>query len=393
MKLLIVNAGSSSLKFQVFEMPSEDVLISGTFERIGLDDSFYTIKYQGKKDKYEVELASHDVAIDYLTNDLISYGVVKDLSEIEGVGHRVVQGGKDLNKSVIIDSEVEDVIERYAPVAPLHNPANLVGIRAIKKAIPKAVNVATFDTAFHQTMEEEKYLYSIPYMYFEKYFVRKYGYHGTSHKYLTEYMKRELNKENVNLITCHIGNGASISAIRDSKVVDTSMGFTPNAGLIMGSRTGDIDYSVIPYILKQTGMTLAEFDAMANKESGLLGISGISSDSRDIEKAMGEGNERAILAQNMYVNKIVDYIAKYYIELDGKVDAIVFTAGVGENSPQVRKGVVDKLGALGISLNEEANQVRGQYQVISGADSKVMVAVLPTDEELMIARDTYELIK
>lgn len=393
MKLLIVNAGSSSLKYQVFEMPEEKVLISGTFERIGLDESFYTVKYEGNKDKYEVALPNHDEAIKYLTSDLVKYGVVKSLDEIEGVGHRVVQGGKTCDKSMIIDDEVESLIERFSPIAPLHNPANLIGIRAVKKAMPNAVNVATFDTAFHQTMEEDKYLYAIPYMYAQKYDVRKYGYHGTSHKYLMEYMNKELGKDSVNLITCHIGNGASIAAIRDNKVVDTSMGFTPNAGLIMGTRCGDIDYSIIPYILKETGMTLDEFDKMANKESGLLGLSGISSDSRDVENAMAEGNERAILTQKMYTDRIVDYIAKYYLELDGKVDAIIFTAGVGENSSLLRKTVVDKLAPLGITLDEEANNTRGKYQVISTKESKTMVCVLPTDEEVMIARDTLALIK
>lgn len=393
MKLLIVNAGSSSLKFQVFEMPEEKVLISGTFERIGLGESFYTIKYAGKKDKYEVALPTHEEAINYLTEDLLKYEVVASLDEIKAVGHRVVQGGKSCDKSVIIDEEVEAHIERLAPIAPLHNPANLIGIKAVKAVIPEAVNVATFDTAFHQTMEADKFLYAIPPIYYEKYNVRKYGYHGTSHKFLTEYMKKELGKDDINLITCHIGNGASIAAIRNGKCVDTSMGFTPNAGLIMGSRSGDIDYSIIPYILKQTGMTLAEFDAMANKESGLLGLSGISSDSRDIENAVSEGNDKAILTQKMYTDRIIEYIAKYFVELDGRVDAIIFTAGVGENSPLLRKTVVDKLAAIGLKLDEEANNERGKYQVISKAESSVMVCVLPTDEEVMIARDTYELVK
>ncbi len=392
MKILIVNAGSSSLKFQVFKMPEEEVLISGTFERIANEGSCYTIKHNGNEYTYEVALPSHNEAIDYLTKDLVKYEVVKSLDEIEGVGHRVVHG-KNYAESVLITDEVKARIKSLCPLAPLHNPANLLGIDAIQSLIPNAKNVATFDTAFHQTIKEDKYLYAIPYIYYEKYGVRKYGYHGTSHKYLTEFMMKELGRDKVNVITCHIGNGASISAIKDSQCVNTSMGFTPNAGLMMGTRCGDIDYSIIPYILEQTGQTLEEFDNMANKESGLLGVSGISSDSRDIEAAMLEDNERAKLTQKIYINRIVDYVAQYYFELDGKVDAIIFTAGIGENSPQVRRGVMEKLAAIGVTIDHEANKARRKYQVISADDSSIRVIVIPTNEEVMIARDTYKLLK
>lgn len=392
MKILIVNAGSSSLKFQVFKMPEEEVLISGNFERIATEGSCYTIKHNGNEYTYEVALPSHNEAIDYLTKDLVKYEVVKSLDEIEGVGHRVVHG-KNYAESVLITDEVKARIKSLCPLAPLHNPANLLGIDAIQSLIPNAKNVATFDTAFHQTIKEDKYLYAIPYIYYEKYGVRKYGYHGTSHKYLTEFMMKELGRDKVNVITCHIGNGASISAIKDSQCVNTSMGFTPNAGLMMGTRCGDIDYSIIPYILEQTGQTLEEFDNMANKESGLLGVSGISSDSRDIEAAMLEDNERAKLTQKIYINRIVDYVAQYYFELDGKVDAIIFTAGIGENSPQVRRGVMEKLAAVGVTIDHEANKARRKYQVISAEDSSIRVIVIPTNEEVMIARDTYKFLK
>lgn len=390
MKILSVNAGSSSLKFQLYEMPEEKVLISGVFERIGIENSFYTVKLNGEKIKKEVELNNHEKAFEILVNELVENKIVESLDEIKGVGHRTVQGGETFNKSAVITDEVIAKVEEYIPLAPLHNPASIAGINAAKKVIPNATQVAVFDTAFHQTMKEENYLYALPKDFYEKYGIRRYGYHGTSHKYVSMRMNEILGKEDTKLITCHIGNGASISAIKDGKCVNTSMGLTPNAGLIMGSRCGDIDATIVLY-LEQKGLSNKEIDRILNKESGLLGISGISSDSRDIEDGIKENNENCILAQKMYVNKIVEYIAKYYVELGG-CDAIVFTAGVGENSASTRKDVIDKLAVLGIKIDEEKNNIRGKEAQISSDDSSVLCYVIPTDEEVMIARDTYSFL-
>ena len=390
MKILSVNAGSSSLKFQMYEMPEEKVLISGVFERIGIENSFYTIKLNGEKIKKEVVLSNHTDAVKILTNELLENNIVSDLSEIKAIGHRMVHGGEKYASSVLLTEDVIKTVEELSDLAPLHNPANLVGVRAFKEVIPSAVAVGVFDTAFHQTMEEENFLYPVPYEWYKEYGVRKYGFHGTSHKYVSEKMASILGKDETKIITCHIGNGGSLAAVKNGKCIDTSMGFTPNAGIIMGSRSGDIDASLIPYVMKKTGMSINEIDNALNKKSGLLGISGISSDSRDIETGIKEGNTRCLLAQEMYVNKIVKYIAEYYVELGG-ADAIVFTAGVGENSISTRKQIVDKLACLGIKLDEERNNVRGEVALISTDESSVKVYVIPTDEEVMIARDTYKL--
>ena len=284
-----------------------------------------------------------------------------------------------------------DVIEKYKTLAPLHNPASLVGIKAFKEFMPNAVHVGVFDTAFHQTMPEEAYMYAVPYEWYEKYAVRKYGMHGTSHKYVSRRINEILGKEDTKVIVCHLGNGGSLSAVVNGKCIDTSMGLTPNAGIVMGSRCGDIDASIIPYIMEVTGMDIKEVDRILNKESGLLGISGISSDSRDVEDAANEGNKRAILAQDVYVRRVVEYIAKYYV-LMGGADAICFTAGLGENSIATRKNIIERLAVLGIKLDEEANKVRGEERLISAKDSSVPCYVIPTNEEVMIARDTYELV-
>ncbi len=392
MKILSVNAGSSSLKFQMYEMPEETVLISGVFERIGIENSFYTIKVNGEKIKKEVELPNHEIAVEYLTKELLENHIVDDLSEIKGIGHRLVHGGDKYADSVILTEDVMNTVEELTPLAPLHNPANLVGVRAFKKAIPDAVAVAVFDTAFHQTMDEVSYLYGTPYEWYQNYGVRKYGFHGTSHKYIAGRVNEILGHENTRVITCHIGNGGSISAVKDGKCIDTSMGFTPNAGLVMGSRSGDIDATVIPYIMDKTGMSIKEIDTVLNKQSGLLGISGVSSDSRDIEAGIEAGNERCILAQKMYIRRIINYIAQYYVELGG-CDAIVFTAGVGENSINVRKQIIEGLQALGVKLDEEANNVRGKETLITSSDSSIPCYVIPTDEEVMIARDAYHFSK
>ena len=390
MKILSVNAGSSSLKFQMYEMPEETVLISGVFERIGIDNSFYTIKLNGEKIKKEVVLSNHTDAVKILTNELLENNIVSDLSEIKAIGHRMVHGGEKYASSVLLTEDVITAVEELSDLAPLHNPANLVGVRAFKEVIPSAVAVGVFDTAFHQTMEEENFLYPVPYEWYKEYGVRKYGFHGTSHKYVSEKMASILGKEETKIITCHIGNGGSLAAVKNGKCIDTSMGFTPNAGIIMGSRSGDIDASLIPFVMKKTGMNISEIDNALNKKSGLLGISGVSSDSRDIEDGIKSGNDRCKLAQEMYVNKIVKYIAEYYVELGG-ADAIVFTAGVGENSITTRKQIIDKLACLGIKLDEQRNNVRAEVALISTDDSSVKVYVIPTDEEVMIARDTYKL--
>lgn len=391
MIILSVNAGSSSLKFTGFEMPSEDVLISGVFERIGIDNSFYTIKVNGEKIKKEIELPNHKVAFEILIKELMDNKIVESLDEIKGVGHRIVQGGAYFDKTVIADDDAVSKIDELASLAPLHNPAAIVGINAAKEVMPNAVQTVVFDTAFHQTMAPCEYMYAVPYAWYKEYGIRKYGAHGTSHKYVSQRMNEILGRNDTKLITCHIGNGASISAVKDGKCVDTSMGLTPNAGLIMGSRCGDMDATVVTYAMEKTGMTPKEMDIVLNKQSGLLGISGVSSDSRDIEEGIKNGNERCILAQEMYVKRIVEYIAKYYVLLGG-CDAIVFTAGVGENSISTRKEILNKLAVLGIKVDEEANNVRGEERKITTDDSAVPAYIIPTNEELMIAKDTYSLV-
>ena len=391
MIILSVNAGSSSLKFTGFEMPSEDVLISGVFERIGIDNSFYTIKVNGEKIKKEVELPNHKVAFEILIKELMDNKIVESLDEIKGVGHRIVQGGAYFDKTVIADDDAVSKIDELASLAPLHNPAAIVGINAAKEVMPNAVQTVVFDTAFHQTMAPCEYMYAVPYAWYKEYGIRKYGAHGTSHKYVSQRMNEILGRNDTKLITCHIGNGASISAVKDGKCVDTSMGLTPNAGLIMGSRCGDMDATVVTYAMEKTGMTPKEMDIVLNKQSGLLGISGVSSDSRDIEEGIKNGNERCILAQEMYVKRIVEYIAKYYVLLGG-CDAIVFTTGVGENSISTRKEILNKLAVLGIKVDEEANNVRGEERKITTDDSAVPAYIIPTNEELMIAKDTYSLV-
>ena len=392
MKILSVNAGSSSLKFTLFEMPEEKELISGVFERIGIDSSFYTIKFNGEKIKKEVELKDHKAAFELLVKELIDNKIVESLEEIAGIGHRIVQGGAYFDKTVLATEDNISIVEKLSSLAPLHNPAAVVGIRAAQSVFPNATETLVFDTAFHQTMEEEVYLYPVPYEWYTKYAVRRYGAHGTSHKYVSMRANELLGNEEARLITCHIGNGASISAVKAGKCVETSMGLTPNAGLMMGTRCGDIDATILPYIMEETGLTPKEMDTALNKQSGLLGISGVSSDSRDIEDGIKAGDERCILAQKMYVKRIVDFIAKYYVELGG-CDAIIFTAGVGENSISTRMEVMEKLACLGVKPDIERNNVRGKETLISADNSKIPVYIIPTNEELMIATDTYNLAK
>ncbi len=391
MKILSVNAGSSSLKFQLYEMPEEKVLISGLMERIGIGNSFYTIKVNGEKVKKEVPLNNHEEAFKALVKELEENNVVDSLDEIKGIGHRVVQGGDYFDKTVVIDDEVLSKIEELSSLAPLHNPAAVTGIRAAKDVFKNAIQTAVFDTAFHQTMPKENYLYALPLNWYTDYKVRRYGAHGTSHKYVSQRANEILGRTNTKLITCHIGNGASISAVVNGKCVNTSMGLTPNAGLIMGTRCGDIDASIIPYVMEKTGMSPKEIDNAINKQSGLLALSKKSSDSRDVEDGIKQGDENCILAQKMYVRRIVDYIAKYYVEMQG-CDAIIFTAGVGENSADTRRDIIKELQVLGVILDANANDVRGKETLITTKDSKIACYIIPTDEELMIAKDTYELV-
>ena len=390
MIVLSVNAGSSSLKFQAYDMPEETVLISGNFERIGMKESFYTIKLNGEKIRNEVELTNHERALEILMEELLENKIVDSLDDIKAIGHRIVQGGSYFDKTEEMTDENIKKVRELSSLAPLHNPAAVKGIKAAKAVVPNALQTGAFDTAFHQTIEEENYLYPVPYEWCEKYQVRKYGAHGTSHKYVAFRMNEILERYNTKLITCHIGNGASISAIKDGVCVNTSMGLTPNAGLMMGSRCGDLDATIVTYMMQQLECTPEEMDSILNKQSGLLGISGVSSDSRDIEDGMKIGNARCTLAQKMYTRRIIDHIAKYYVELGG-CDAIVFTAGIGENSIHTRREVIDGLSALGVKIDEEANDCRGVERLITAEDSTIPCYVIPTDEELMIARDTYAL--
>ena len=396
MKYLCVNAGSSSLKYQLFDMPSEKVIISGYIEKIGLEDSFWTTKINGEKIKGARFLKDHEAAVEVLKEELINNKAVKSLDEIKGVGHRVLHGGEKYKDSVIITDEVIQDIKDLTKLGPLHHPGNLAGIEAMREALPNVGMVAVFDTAFHQTMPKENYMYPVPYEWYEKYGVRKYGFHGTSHKYINEKMQEILKKKKANLIICHIGSGASISCVKEGKCFDTTMGITPLDGLMMGTRSGAIDPSILEYVCKESGKNISEITNELNKKSGLLGISG-HSDSRDVESAAAHGDEKAILALKMYTDRVVKYIADYYMELEGNVDAIVFTAGVGENGCECRETIMKKLAPLGITIDEEANNSIASYKdqtegKISGDDSKVDVYVYPTNEELMIIKDTYELI-
>ena len=396
MKYLCVNAGSSSLKFQLFEMPEESVIISGYIEKIGLKDSFWTTKINGEKIRGERYLKNHTEAVDVLIEELLKHKAVSSLDEIKGVGHRVLHGGEKYSDSVIITDEVIEDIKELTKLGPLHHPGNLAGIGAMKKALPNVPMVAVYDTAFHQTMPAANYLYPVPYEWYTNFSVRKYGFHGTSHKFITEQMKKQLNKENANLIICHIGSGASISAIKEGKCFDTTMGITPLDGLMMGTRSGAIDASILEYVCKESGKDISEVTNELNKKSGLLGISGFS-DSRDVEQAAGTGDKMAKLAIEMYNQRVAKYIVDYYIELEGKVDAIVFTAGVGENGIAFRSDVINRLKPIGLKIDNKANEKIASYKelhegLISSKDSTVKIYVMPTNEELMIVRDTYNLI-
>ncbi len=393
MKIMAVNAGSSSLKFQLLQMPEEKVIASGVVERIGLPNAVSTIKYNGEKKSKTMEIKDHTAAVETVLQILVSFDIVDSYDDIDAVGHRVVHGGESFSDSVLITDEVLQTIDDVSDLAPLHNPANLTGIKAFQKALPNKPMVAVFDTAFHQTMEEDAYIYSTPYSWYEKYRVRKYGFHGTSHKFVSHRVADILNKDvkALKTIVLHIGNGASICAVDGGISVDTSMGFTPLAGITMGTRSGDIDPAIIEFISTKENKSIREVMNDLNKQSGYLGISGVSSDSRDLWDAAYKVDDKALLAIKKQAKMIADYIGAYFIRMGG-VDAIVFTAGVGENAPNTRALIVERLSALGAKLHEEANEVRGEEKIISSKDSKPTLLVVPTNEEVMIARDTLRLI-
>ena len=395
MNVLVINCGSSSLKFQLIDVETERLIAKGICDRIGIDGSQLVYAPTGKdKIKKNIDMPDHKTAISIVLSLLSDKetGVVKSLDEIGAIGHRVVHGGEKFAEPIVINDEVLQTIEECSDLAPLHNPANLVGIYACKDLMPNTPMTAIFDTAFHQTMPKKAYIYAIPYKYYENNHIRKYGFHGTSHKFVSQRAAKLLGSENTKLITCHLGNGSSVAAVKNGKCVDTSMGLTPLDGLIMGTRSGTIDPAVIKVLADEEHMTINEIDNMLNKQSGVLGISGISSDFRDLEQASEEGNERARLALDAFDYKVVCTIGAYAAALNG-VDAIVFTAGVGENSPEAREAILTKLTYLGVELDKEANKKRGEEIMISTPDSKVKVFVIPTNEELMIAMDTMNLTK
>lgn len=391
-KIMAINAGSSSLKFQLLEMPNEVVLTKGVVERIGLNDSIFTIEVNGEKKKETRDIADHSVAVKILLEKLTGFGIIESLNEIDGIGHRVVHGGEKFNDSVVITDEVIQGIEEVSELAPLHNPANLIGIRAFRDVLPNVPAVAVFDTAFHQTMPKESYLYSLPYEYYKSFGIRKYGFHGTSHKYVSQRAAEILGRplEHLRLISCHLGNGASIAAIEGGKSLDTSMGFTPLAGVTMGTRSGNIDPALIPYIMEKTGLSAEDVIDVLNKKSGMLALSGFSSDLRDIEVTAAEGNERSKLALEVFTGRIHKYIGSYAARMHG-LDAVIFTAGIGENSDVIRAQVLKGLEFMGIYWDPSLNKVRGKEAFLNYPHSPVKVLVIPTNEEVMIARDTIRL--
>lgn len=397
MKILVLNCGSSSIKYKLYDMDGEKVLAQGGVERIGIDGAFIKVTLpNGEKKQIMHDMPDHKEGVNMVFSVLLDkeIGAIKSLDEIDAVGHRIVQGGDKFCQSVIVDQSVEDGIEDLCDLAPVHNAGHLKGIRAVDHLMPNVPQVCVFDNAFHSTMPDYAYLYAVPYELYEKYHVRRYGFHGTSHRYVSHRVCEMLGKDikTQKIITCHIGNGASVSAVKNGKVMDTSMGLTPLAGVMMGSRSGDIDASAVTYIMEKLGKKPQEMADYLNKESGVLGISGISSDMRDVESAAKEGNKRAILALQMYAYRIKKYIGAYAAAMGG-VDTIVFTAGVGENQTSMRADACEGLEFLGIKINKELNAtIRGEEAIISTPDSKVTVCVVPTDEEIVIARDTKELV-
>ena len=396
MKILVLNCGSSSLKYQLINMETEEVLASGKYERIGEDEAFITHKVNGQKIEIKHPAKTHEEAVDFTLKQLINpeYKVIDSLDEISAIGHRLVHGGEKINKSVIITDEVVEVLKECIDLAPLHNPAGIIGIEACKKVMPGKPMVGVFDTAFHQTMPKERYIYPIPYEYYKKYGIRKYGFHGTSHMYVSQRLAEIVGKDisELKIVTCHLGQGSSICAVEGGKSVDTSMGLTPLAGIPMVTRSGDLDPSVVTFLMKKEGWTVEEAENMLNKKSGVQGISGLAPDFREIEAASYGDNERAAIAIEKFKYEIASYIAKYAVAMNG-VDYIVFTGGVGENQINIRRGICEKLEFMGVKIDVEANNVRGEEKEISAPDSKVKVYLVPTNEELMIAKETARLIK
>lgn len=397
MKILVLNAGSSSLKYQLISMPEWNVLSKWLVDKIAIDGT--VIKHTGKNGKIEIagNLENHSIALQKVLDLLVdpTHGVVASLNEIDAVGHRVVHGWEYFSTSAVIDADAQTKIKELCELAPLHNPANLMGIEAVESILPGVPNIAVFDTSFHQTMEPKTYMYSIPYKYYEKYKVRKYWFHGTSHKYVSHRAAEILWKDikDLKIIVCHVGNGASVSAIDGGKVIDTSMGFTPLEGLTMGTRSGDLDPAIVAFLMKKEGLSIEEMDVVLNKQSGVLGLSdGLSSDMRDIEDGHIAGNHKESLALEVYVTRIIKYIGAYVAELDG-CDLIALTAGTLENSAYIRKMIADRLWWLGITLDESKNDFRGEERIISTPESKTTLMVVPTNEELMIAKETFELLK
>ena len=396
MKILVLNCGSSSLKYQLINMETEEVLASGKYERIGEDEAFITHKVNGQKIEIKHPAKTHEEAVDFTLKQLINpeYKVIDSLDEISAIGHRLVHGGEKINKSVVITDEVVDVLKECIDLAPLHNPAGIIGIEACKKVMPVKPMVGVFDTAFHQTMPKERYIYPIPYEYYKKYGIRKYGFHGTSHMYVSQRLAEIVGKDisELKIVTCHLGQGSSICAVEGGKSVDTSMGLTPLAGIPMVTRSGDLDPSVVTFLMKKEGWTPEEAENMLNKKSGVQGISGLAPDFREIEAASYGENERAAIAIEKFKYEIASYIAKYAVAMNG-VDYIVFTGGVGENQINIRRGICEKLEFMGVKIDVEANNVRGVEKEISAPDSKVKVYLVPTNEELMIAKETARLVK
>ena len=396
MKILVLNCGSSSLKYQLINMETEEVLASGKYERIGEDEAFITHKVNGQKIEIKHPAKTHEEAVDFTLKQLINpeYKVIDSLDEISAIGHRLVHGGEKINKSVIITDEVVEVLKECIDLAPLHNPAGIIGIEACIKVMPGKPMVGVFDTAFHQTMPKERYIYPIPYEYYKKYGIRKYGFHGTSHMYVSQRLAEIVGKDisELKIVTCHLGQGSSICAVEGGKSVDTSMGLTPLAGIPMVTRSGDLDPSVVTFLMKKEGWTAEEAENMLNKKSGVQGISGLAPDFREIEAASYGDNERAEIAIEKFKYEIASYIAKYAVAMNG-VDYIVFTGGVGENQINIRRGICEKLEFMGVKIDVEANNVRGEEKEISAPDSKVKVYLVPTNEELMIAKETARLIK
>ena len=396
-KYLVINAGSSSLKFSLYETPTFKEIVNGCFEKIGEDNSFYTLKYNGKKDEKNAVLKNHTDAVKIMLNELINYKFIESMNDIKGVGHRILHGGEYYNDSVLIDELVFNRIVELTKLGPLHHPGEIEGIKSMIECLPNTSQVAVFDTAFHQTIPKENYMYPIPYEWYKENGVRKYGFHGTSHKYITTKMQEHYNKKDVNIISCHIGSGASIACIKNGLCYNTTMGLTPLDGLMMGTRSGSIDPSIIEYICKEKNMTYEEVTNILNKKSGFLGISG-KNDYRDVNKLANEGNENAILAIKMFEKSVLRYIYQYYGELEGNIDALVFTAGLAENNPILRENIVNSLSKISnVGINKELNNKIAKYLelqegIISTPDSKYDVFVLPTDEEYMILKDTYNIV-